>query len=219
MCCHPIAFPTIPRSQGWRRCRSWPGEPALFRPFLASSKELGGFTGNANVDSGSRLPRTSFSNSSLSSHTTSMASTFMPPSVWDSLPSSGLANSPGNRGVVHPLPGFISLDNISNSQHRDLPSFYPHQRQRWQRTSMSTWPHQHHPYALSLPFTASSGNAQPRQIHQHSHAHSAAHSRGSTSSIESTNTSFELGFPPPVFRPLPAQGSCCLRQSTRPLQG
>ena len=164
----------------------------------SSSRARGGSMEKENVGSGSRSPKTSFSSSFLSSHSTSMASTSGLPSAWGLPPSFDLANSPGTRGILQPLPGFISPDNISNSPPPASLLLSPRQRQPLQPMSTFTSPHLHPPCVPSPPSAVSSRNALHPRIPPHLLASSGARLQSCTSSTKSTSISSELVSPPPV---------------------
>ena len=164
----------------------------------SSSGARDGSTEKENVGSGSRLLKTSFSSSFPSSQSTSTVSTSGLPSAWGLPPSFDQASSPGTRGILQPLPGFISPDNISNSLPPAslLPS--PRQRQPLQPMSTFTSPHLHPPCAPSPPSAVLSHDALHPRIPPHSPAPSGAHLQSCTSSTKSTSVFSELVSPPPV---------------------
>ena len=168
------------------------------RVSTSSSRAQDGFMGKENVASGSRLPKTSFSSSFPSFHTISMASTFEQLSASDLLPSSDLANSPGTRGILQPLPDFISPDNISNSLPPASPLPSHHQRQPSQPMSTFTSLHRHLPCVPSPQSAGSSRNALLPRIHLHLPVPSGTHSQRCISSAKSTNTFSGSVSPPPV---------------------
>lgn len=161
------------------------------RASISPSRVQGGFTGKENVDSGSRLPKTSSSSSFPSSHTISTALTFGQPSASVLPPSSGLANSPGTRGILQPLRDFISPDNISDSRPPASPLLSRRQKQLLQPMSTFTSPHRHLPCAPSQPYAGSFHNALLPRIPPHLHAPLEPLSRNFISSAKSMSTSFE----------------------------
>ena len=180
----------------------------------SSSRAQGGFMGKENVGSGSRLPKTSSSSSFPSSHTTSTASAFGQLSASALPPSSGLANSPGTRGILQPLPDFILQDNISNSPPPASPLPFRHRKQPSQPMSISTSPHRHLPCVLSLPSAGSSHTTLPPRVPPHLPAPSGLHSRNFISSAKSMSTSSE-----PVSPLLDSQDIRCERVlPCRPMQ-
>jgi hypothetical protein len=184
------------------------------RVSTSSSKAQDDFMGKENVGSGSRSRKTSSSNSSPSSHSISTVSTSELRFASPLPPSSGLANSPGTRGILQPLPDFISPDNISNSPL--LASPLPSRRQRQPSPLMSifTSPHRHHPCVPSPPSAGSSHNTLLPQIPLHLPAPSGAHLQSSISSAKSTST-----FSEPVSPPLVSQDTRCEKgPPCRPMQ-